>query len=124
MGVVTSKSSTQHVVLVPNDSPEQRSVKAIGSDCGCIVHRTESAVVGPGESWELKFRYDAPDSYGAVSQRIVVTFNEAGVLPALVHIEGIVRNWAEASPQELSFGDALPGSVVEKELIVVTARED
>jgi len=124
VGVVAPNGSTEHSAAIVNESQDQCSVKAISSDCGCIVHQMKSVVVAPGASWDLKFRYAAPDGSGVISKRIVVVFNEPGMLPLLVHVQGIVRNWAEPSSDEIAFGDVIPGGVVEQELAVVTTKSD
>lgn len=120
IGVVIPESATESVIRIVNETDRTCSIRGVWSDCGCIVNELTSPMAAPGDDWKLKFRYKAPKSTGRISQRIILRFKEAGVEPIMVQIHGAVREWAEASPNEISFGDLCGGLVVVKLLQVIT----
>ncbi|MCI0738765.1 MAG: DUF1573 domain-containing protein [Gemmataceae bacterium] len=124
LGVVSPNSSVERVVPIPNDASVTGTIKGIWKDCGCIVHDLSKASANPGENWDLTFSYRASVDPGRISQRIVVAFKEEGLEPVLIHVRGMVRDWAEPSPGQIDFGDTLPSAATEKELTIVTGVDE
>jgi Protein of unknown function (DUF1573) len=124
LGVLSPGTSVERVVAIPNESSRSGSAKSVWSDCSCVVHELTPAVVEPHATWDLKFRYKAPNQPGAIAQRIVIRFNEEGVEPLIVRIRGTIRDWAEPSPDEVAFPGVSAGGVAEKEITVFTLAAD
>jgi hypothetical protein len=124
LGAIPPDATVERVIFVRNESSRRSSVKDVSSDCGCLITHISPEPMDPGKKWELRIRYRVPKTPGWVAHRVILSLREEGAEPILVQIAGSVRTWAEPYPEEVAFGEVLPGRVAEKKWTVFTPKVD
>jgi len=71
-GKVEKGKTVAHTFILKNNTPQNLSIKALNSSCGCAVTKIGDKNIPPGESTPLEVAFDSRDYSGVVQQYIYV----------------------------------------------------
>ena len=100
-GTIEKGSDPYRVFSFANKGTEPLIIKHAKGSCGCTVPEYAKAPVGPGESSEIKVRYDT-QRVGPFTKTVTITTNEldddGNNVKRVLQIKGVVNKPAAETP--------------------------
>lgn len=115
---VTQGEAVEHKFIFSNIGDELLVVDKVRSSCGCTAALITSKNLRPGESGELKIRFDSARFRGDVAKLVYLYTNDPFAPVARLVVKGHVQELFALAPRQLQFGRVMPGQKVEASVVL------
>ena len=99
-GTITKDSDPFRTIVIKNVGDEALLITNARGSCGCTVPTVPKKPIGPGESAEMKVRYDTK-RVGKINKTVTLTTNEV-VKTRTIRVVGTINEKAEGTPTKES----------------------
>lgn len=115
---VVQGEAVEHTFIFTNIGDELLVVDKVRSSCGCTAALITSKNLPPGESGELKIRFDSARFRGDVAKVVYLYTNDPFAPVTKLLVKGHVQELFALAPRQLQFGRVMPGQKVEASVVL------
>lgn len=115
-GDLDKGAPAEHAFVFTNTSEEPITLTRVKASCGCTTPAWTREPVAPGETGEIKVKYNT-NRVGPFTKTVTVNYGEKGERPIVLYIKGKVNSNASADPKMASVYKRPMGNLAFDELI-------
>jgi len=115
-GEVEKGAPAEYAFVFTNTSDEPITLTRVKASCGCTTPAWTREPVAPGETGEIKVKYNT-NRVGPFTKTVTVNYGEEGERPIVLYIKGKVNSTESADPKMASVYKRPMGNLAFDELI-------
>lgn len=121
-GVISDEKEVETAFKFTNKGDSDLEIKNIQGSCGCTVPQLEKKIYAPGESGEIKVKYNPHNRRGPQHTNVTVTTNDPAKAQVVLGVKSEVKPTIMTDPQVAALGQIERGKPG-KTMIKITSRK-
>lgn len=122
-GIVTQKSSLEHIFQLRNTGSAPLEVASVETSCGCTSTLLSDKVLQPGQAGELKVGFESGSMEGPFRKKVTVHTN-AEESSTEIYIKGSVQPLFTVDPAVIAFGNVSTGQEYRRKVVIQPRRDE
>ena len=122
-GIVTQKSTLEHVFLLRNTGPTPLEVTSVEASCGCTSTLLSDKALQPGQAAELRVGFQSGSMEGPFRKKVSI-FTSAEESSTEIYIKGSVQPLFTVDPAVVAFGNVSVGEEYRRKVVIQPRRDD
>ena len=122
-GIVTQKSSLEHVFQLRNTGTAPMEIASVETSCGCTSTLLSDKVLEPGQSAELKVGFQSGSMEGPFRKKVTI-FTSAEEPSTEIYIKGSVQPLFTVDPAMIAFGHISVGEEYRRKVVIKPRRDE